>query len=70
MGGPPAAPEIVAPPPAPVAEESPIVAEAKAKEETRLASRRAFKSTIKSKSGQDGELASAPAQLLKTTLGS
>jgi hypothetical protein len=70
MGGPPPAPAVIAPPPAPVAEVDPAVEAAKEKETTRLATRKSFKSTIRTKSTQAGELEGESAELLKTTLGS
>lgn len=70
MGGPPPPPQITPPPPAPIAETDPAVEEAKAKEVTRLASRKSFKSTIRTQQTSTGQLQDADAQLKKTTLGS
>ena len=70
MGGPPPAPAVVARPPAPVAAIDPGIAAAKEAEATRLATRQSFKSTIRTKSTQAGELEGESAELLKTTLGS
>jgi hypothetical protein len=71
MGGPPPAPAVIPPPPAPIAETDPEVEAAKAKEVTRLASRKSFKSTIRTQQTGTGQLdQDVDTKLLKTTLGS
>jgi len=71
MGGVPPAPPVIPPPPPPIAETDPGVEAAKAKEITRLAARKSFKSTIRTQQTSTGQLAQdLDTKLLKTTLGS